>query len=121
MAKKTKKVIKKKASPKTVDRGVRGPLSPLGDRVVVRPLSPEEKGTMTASGIIIPDSAQEKSSEGVVIAVGPGRTEEGVRIPVSVAVGDRILFSKYGHEEVKVAGKEYLLVSESHILAIITT
>lgn len=115
-AKKMKKVVVKKPA-----HSVSVPLAPLGDRVVVRPLTPEERGTMTASGIIIPESAQEKSSEGFVVAVGPGRFEDGAHTPMHVAVGDRILFSKYGHEEVKVKGTEYLIVSESHILAILTT
>ncbi|MEK7613694.1 MAG: co-chaperone GroES [Patescibacteria group bacterium] len=95
------------------------PLKPLGDRVVVRMLTDLERGTTTASGIIIPDSAQEKSSEGVVIAVGPGRFDDGARVPMNVSAGDRVLFSKYGHEEVKVNGVEYLIVSETNILAIL--
>lgn len=95
------------------------PLRPLGDRVVVRKLSDAERGTKTASGIIIPDSAQEKASEGVVVAVGPGRFDDGVLHPVAVSLNDRVLFSKYGHEEVKVGGVEYLIVSEANILAVI--
>jgi len=92
---------------------------PLADRVVVRPLSPEEMGTKTASGIIIPDTAQEKATEGVVIAVGPGRYDDGTLVPMSVSAGDRVIFGKYGHEEVKVQGQEYFIISESNILAII--
>lgn len=97
------------------------PLIPLADRVVVRPLSPEERGLTTASGIIIPDSAQEKSSEGIVLAVGPGRFDDGARMPMTVSVNDRVIFSKYGHEEVKINGMELMIVSESNILAIIKT
>lgn len=115
MASKKKTSSKKSAS--TTRPSV--PLHPLGDRVVVRKLTEHERGTATASGIIIPDSAQEKASEGVVVAVGPGRTEDGVRVPVALSLNDRVLFSKYGHEEVKVGGVEYLIVSESNILAII--
>lgn len=115
MASKKKTASKKSAS--TVS--AKAPLRPLGDRVVVRKLTDHERGTTTASGIIIPDSAQEKASEGIVVAVGPGRTEDGVRVPVSLALNDRVLFSKYGHEEVKVGGVEYLIVSEANILAII--
>ncbi len=86
---------------------------------MVRKLSDAERGTRTASGIIIPDSAQEKASEGVVVAVGPGRFDDGVLHPVAVSLNDRVLFSKYGHEEVKVGGVEYLIVSEANILAVI--
>ncbi|MBV9349500.1 MAG: co-chaperone GroES [Patescibacteria group bacterium] len=95
------------------------PLHPLGDRVVVRPLSPEEMGMKTASGIIIPDTVKEKPEQGKVVAVGPGKYEEGMRVPMSVEVGDRVLFSKYGYDEVKVAGVEYYVVTESNILAIL--
>jgi len=97
------------------------PLRPLHDRVVVRPLSPEEMGTTTASGIIIPDTAQEKPEQGTVVAVGPGKwNEDGdARVPVSVAVGDRVLFSKYGYDTVKVGGVEYYMVAESNILAVV--
>jgi len=95
------------------------PLQPLSDRVLVKPLSEEERGTTTAFGIIIPESAQEKSSEGVVVAVGPGKFDNGTRAPMSVTVGDRVMFSKYGHEEIKIDGTEYLIVSESQILAIL--
>ena len=96
------------------------PLKPLGDRVVVRPLSAEERGSTTASGIIIPESAQEKATEGMVVAVGPGAYDDGVQVPMSVSVGDRVLFGSFGHEEVKVQGQDYIIVSESNILAIIT-
>lgn len=115
MASKKKTTSKKSAS--TVIS--KAPLSPLGDRVVVRKLTDHERGTATASGIIIPDSAQEKASEGIVVAVGPGRIDDGVRHPVELSINDRVLFSKYGHEEVKVGGVEYLIVSEANILAII--
>ncbi len=97
-------------------------LSPMGDRVVIKPLSSEEMGTTTASGIIIPDTAKEKPEQGKVVAVGPGKwNEDGdARIPVSVKVGDKVMFSKYGYDEVKVGGVEYYLVSESNILAILS-
>lgn len=112
-----KKKTAKKASKNTKSSAV--PLQPLADRVVVKPLSPEEMGTTTASGIIIPDTAQEKATEGTVVAVGPGKYDDGVLVPMSVSVGDRVMFSKYGHEEVKVGGAEYFIVSESNVLAII--
>lgn len=96
------------------------PLQPLGDRIVVKPLSLDEMGTKTASGIIIPDTAQEKATEGTVVAVGPGKYDDGALVPMTVSVGDRVMFSKYGHEEVKVGGTEYYIVSESNVLAIIS-
>ncbi len=97
------------------------PIKPLGDKVVVRPLTAEENGTTSASGIIIPDTAKkEKPEQGIVLAVGPGKwNEDGdKRLPLEVKVGDRIVFSKYGFDEVKVDGKEYFLVSENSILGI---
>ncbi|XKT74132.1 MAG: co-chaperone GroES [Patescibacteria group bacterium UBA2163] len=110
---------KKKATKKDTGKAA-VPLKPLSDRVVIRPLLPEEMGTQTASGIIIPETAQEKATEGKVVAVGPGAYDDGASVPMTVAVGDRVLFSKYGNEEVKVQGQEYFIVSESNILAIIT-
>lgn len=90
-------------------------LSPLGDRIVVLPLAKED---VTASGILIPDSAkQEKPERGTVVAVGPGKYDDGVLTPMSVKVGDTVLFSKYGFDEVKIDGKEYYILSESNVLA----
>lgn len=97
-------------------------ITPLGDKVVVRPLSPEEAGLRSASGIIIPETIdKEKSEQGVVIAVGPGKfNEDGdMRIPLTVQAGDRILFSKYGFDEVTIGGTEYYIVGEGSILAIL--
>jgi len=91
-------------------------LKPLGDRVIVLPKESEE---ITKSGIVIPDTAKEKPQEGKVIAVGQGRIEEGKRIPMDVEVGDEIIYSKYGGTEVKIEGKEHLILKESDILAII--
>lgn len=95
------------------------PIEPLGDRVVLKPLTPEEAGMRTASGIIIPDTAKEKPEQGKVVAVGPGKFEDGERVPMGVKVGDRVLFSKYGYDEVKIAGVEYYVVTESNILGVI--
>ena len=78
-------------------------LQPLEDRVVVRPI--EEEDT-TASGLVIPDTAKERPQEGEVIAVGPGRFEDGQRIPMDVKVGDKVIYSKYGGTEVKIEGEE---------------
>ena len=95
------------------------PIHPLGDHVVVKPLSPEEAGMRTASGIIIPDTAKEKPEQGKVVAVGPGKFERGARTPMGVKVGDRVLFSKYGYEEVKIGGVEYYIIEESRVLAVL--
>ncbi|MDE2213257.1 MAG: co-chaperone GroES [Patescibacteria group bacterium] len=94
---------------------------PLGDRVLIKPLTPEEAGRTLVSGIIIPETIdKEKSEQGRVIAVGQGkRSESGSLIPLSVKVGDKIMFSKYGYDEVKIGGVEYLMVSEASILAIL--
>jgi chaperonin GroES len=90
---------------------------PLHDRVVVRRIEAEEK---TAGGIIIPDTAKEKPSEGEVIAVGPGgRDETGKLIPIDLKVGNRILFGKWSGTEVKIDGKELLIMKESDILGVI--
>jgi len=90
-------------------------LTPLEDRIVVRPL--DEETQKTASGIIIPDTAKEKPQEGEVVAVGPGRFEDGKRIPMDVAVGDNVIYSKYGGTEVKVEGAEYLVLTARDVLA----
>ncbi|HEY5503440.1 MAG TPA: co-chaperone GroES [Candidatus Anoxymicrobiaceae bacterium] len=89
-------------------------LEPLGDRVIVEADEGEEK---TPSGIVIPDTAKEKPQEGKVLAIGPGRYEEGKLIPLDVKVGDKVIYSKYGGTEVKVGGKDLLILSERDILA----
>jgi chaperonin GroES len=90
-------------------------LKPLDDRVVVEPMSAEER---TAGGIVLPDAAQEKSQRGKVVAVGPGRIlDGGKRSAVSVQVGDEVLFGKYGGTEVEVEGKDLKILRESDILA----
>jgi chaperonin GroES len=93
-------------------------IKPLEDRVLVQPLDAEQT---TASGLVIPDTAKEKPQEGKVIAVGPGRFDEDgeKRIPLDVAVGDVIVFSKYGGTELKYDGEEYLLLSARDVLAIV--
>lgn len=91
---------------------------PLGDRVLVRT---SEAETKTKSGIIIPDTvSKERPEQGVVVAVGAGRTtDEGKIIPPKVKIGDTIIFSKYGPDEIKLDGEEYYILNESNILAII--
>ena len=94
-------------------------LKPLGDRIVVKPAEKEGEKKL-ASGIIIPATAdKEKPMVGVVIAVGPGKYEDGERVPMSLKAGDKVLFSKYGFDEVKIDGEEYYILSESSILAIL--
>lgn len=100
------------------------PIRPLNDRVVVRPLTEEELGTVSASGIIIPDTAKkEKPEQGVVLAVGPGKWDEDgeKRMALDVKEGERVVFSKYGYDEVKIEDKEYFIVSESSILGVFTS
>lgn len=100
----------------------KSPIRPLADRVVVRPLTDEEAGTVSNSGIIIPDSAKkEKPEQGMVIAVGAGKwNEDGdKRMTLEVKVGDRVVFSKYGYDEVKVLDNDYYIVGEANILGII--
>lgn len=94
-------------------------INPLNDRVVLKPTNEEEAST-TASGIIIPDTvSKEKPEQGTVVAVGEGRWENGKRIPVSVKVGDKVVFSRYGYDEVKIDGEEYYILKEENILAVI--
>lgn len=92
-------------------------LKPLGDRIIIELVETEEK---TASGIVLPDSAKEKPQEGKVVAVGTGRVlENGERVALEVAAGDSIIFSKYAGTEVKYDGKDYLILRENDILAVI--
>jgi chaperonin GroES len=92
-------------------------LKPLADRLVVEPTEQEE---VTASGIYVPETAKEKPQEGKVIAVGPGRKDdEGKRIPMDVAEGDKVLYAKYGGTEVKLEDKKYLILRETDVLAIL--
>jgi chaperonin GroES len=92
-------------------------IRPLGDRIIIELVESEEK---TASGIVLPDSAKEKPQEGKVVAVGTGRVlESGERVALDVAVGDRIIFSKYAGTEVKYQGVEYLILRENDILAVV--
>lgn len=96
-------------------------IKPLGDRVLVEPVSEEERGVKTKSGIIIPDTIdKEKPEQGKVVAVGEGRmNDNGELIPMSVKKGQKIIFSKYGPDEIKIGDKEYFILSESNILAVI--
>ena len=91
-------------------------IKPLGDRVVVKVVEQEET---TKSGIVLPDTAKEKPQEGEVMAVGPGRYENGTLIPMHVKKGDRVLFAKYAGTEVKLSGDEYLIMRESDVLGVV--
>lgn len=92
-------------------------LKPLGDRIIIEPVAKEEK---TTSGIVLPDTAKEKPQEGRVVAVGSGRlTDKGERIALEVAEGNSVIFSKYAGTEVKYDGKEYLILREDDVLAVI--
>lgn len=93
-------------------------IKPLEDRIVIKQVEAEQT---TASGLVIPDSAKEKPQEGEVVAVGPGRiSDSGTRIPLDVAVGDIVIYSKFGGTEVKVSGDDYLVLSARDILAVVT-
>ena len=91
-------------------------LQPLDDRIVVRPSESEET---TASGLVIPDTAKEKPQQGEVLAVGPGRRTEntGDLVPLDVAVGDKVVYSKYGGNEITIDGEELLILSSRDVLA----
>ena len=92
-------------------------LRPLGDRLVVEHVEQADK---TAGGVFLPDTAKEKPQEGKVLAVGSGRTlEDGTKLPIDVQVGDRIIYSKYSGSEVKIEGKEVLIISEKDVLAVV--
>lgn len=94
-------------------------IQPLGDRVVVKPVG-KDGVSKSAAGIIIPETAaKEKPEQGTVVAVGPGKYEDGTYVPMSVKVGNTVLFSKYGYDDVKIDGEEYYILSESNVLAII--
>ena len=92
-------------------------IKPLEDRIVVKPVEAEQ---VTASGLVIPDTAKEKPQEAEVIAIGPGRVDDnGVRVPIDVKIGDKVIFSKYGGTELKYNGQEYLVLSARDVLAVI--
>jgi chaperonin GroES len=92
-------------------------LKPLGNRVVIEPIEEEE---VTASGIVLPETAKEKPQKGTVLSIGPGeRDDDGKRIPLDVAVDDVVLYAKYAGTEIKVEGKKLLILRESDLLAIV--
>ena len=92
-------------------------VTPLADRVVVRSLEGHEQ---TRGGLFIPDTAKEKPQEGEILAVGPGRFEDGARVPMDVKVGDKVLFGKYSGTEVVIDGEQLLILRESDVLAVLS-
>ncbi|MDO8183655.1 MAG: co-chaperone GroES [bacterium] len=96
------------------------PLKPLGDKVIILPLTETGKKGQSKGGIIIPETAsKERPEEGLVVAVGPGRIDDnGKLIPLTIKKGQKVIFAKYGPDEIKFEGKDYLIVSESQILAV---
>ena len=120
MKKKNPKSFKKTQASKLSPAFSRGKIVPLGDRVLVKPILSNEK--MTPGGIIIPDTIdKERPERGKVVAVGEGKWVEGTLIPLSIKVGDTIVFSKYGFDELKIDGEEYFVIKEENILVIINT
>ncbi|HEY9450060.1 MAG TPA: co-chaperone GroES [Gemmatimonadaceae bacterium] len=91
-------------------------VSPLADRVVVKPL---EESEQMRGGLYIPDTAKEKPQQGEIVAVGPGRYEKDKRVPMDVKVGDKVLYGKYSGTEVTLDGEQYLILKESDVLAIV--
>lgn len=92
-------------------------IKPLEDRIVIKTIVAE---TTTPSGLVLPDTAKEKPQEGEVVAVGPGRVaDNGSRIPMDIAVGDKVVYSKYGGTELKYAGEEFLILSARDVLAVV--
>ena len=92
-------------------------VGPLADRVVVRSLESNEQ---TRGGLFIPDTAKEKPQEGEILAVGPGRFDDGKRVPMEVKVGDKVLYGKYSGTEVTIDGEALLILRESDVLAVLT-
>jgi chaperonin GroES len=91
-------------------------IRPLHDRILVKRIAEEEK---TKGGIIIPDTAKEKPQQGTVVAVGPGRREDGKVVPLDVKAGDTVLFGKYAGTEIKIEGEEHLILREEDVLGIV--
>lgn len=111
--KKTKGKTHKSISPKFSRFSVK----PLGSRVLIKPFTKEELTKKNSFGIILPDSGKEKSEQGIVVAVGPGEYRDGVFVSVSLNVGDKVAFSKYGYEDINIDGEEHYLIKEENILA----
>ncbi|HEY4508919.1 MAG TPA: co-chaperone GroES [Candidatus Paceibacterota bacterium] len=116
---KTKSKVVSKTSTKTQNK-----IIPLGSRVLIKPFTKEdlqkENTAKNSFGIILPDAgSKEKSEQGIVLAVGAGDYQDGKLVPVSVKVGDKVVFSKYGYEDVEVDGEELYLIKEENVLAVL--
>ena len=101
----------------TTDRTVKLKVQPLADRVVLRPVEETEQ---QRGGVLIPAMVKEKVQRGNVVAVGPGRYEKGVRVPMELSIGQTVLYDKYNGSEVTVGNEEYLIIEESNVLAIVS-
>ena len=123
MRKVTKKPKKKAIIKKTTNASlskVQSKIAPLGSRVLIRPFTKEELEKKNNFGIILPTTGQnEKSEQGVVLAVGQGEYRDGKLVPVALRVGDKVAFSKYGYEEIKSGDEELYLIKEENILAVL--
>ena len=119
--KKKQKVSRAPSSSSAPTKVRAGTIIPLGDRVLLKPLSPDDLHRVSSSGIIIPETVdKEKPEQGKVVAVGEGKYDDnGQLIPMRVKTGDRVVFSKYGPDEITIEGEEYYILSENSILAII--
>ena len=107
-------------SAKKTSNATKPAITPLSDRVLVKPLSAGDAEVRRPSGIIIPETIdKERPQEGTVIAVGKGKYDDGKLNPVSVKAGDRVMFSKYGGDEVKIDGVDYIILREDQILAVL--
>ena len=115
------KIKAKKRVAKTANKATLfAKLTPLGSRVLIRPFTKDELMTKNSFGIILPDTdSKEKSEQGMVLAVGPGEYREGKLVPVSVKIGSKVAFSKYGYEDIVVDGEDLYLIKEENILAIL--
>jgi chaperonin GroES len=100
--------------------GIQAKIQPLGSRVLIRPFTKEELTSKNSFGIILPDTgSKEKSEQGMVLAVGPGEYQDGDLIKTTIKVGERVVFSKYGYEDINIDGEELYLIKEENILAIL--
>ncbi|MDQ5969421.1 MAG: chaperonin GroES [Patescibacteria group bacterium] len=100
--------------------GIQAKIQPLGSRVLIKPFTKEELTSKNSFGIILPDTgSKDKSEQGVVLAVGPGDYQDGDLIKTTIKVGERVVFSKYGYEDINVDGEELYLIKEENILAIL--
>ncbi len=118
---KPKSTSKSKVTKKTVlNKQISFGMTPLQDRVILKPIVSEDLVKKTASGIIIPDTvSKEKPEQGVVVAVGEGKVVDGKLVKVALSIGDRVVFSRYGYDEVKHDDEDFYIVKEENILAVI--